>query len=297
MILLIGKNGQVGWELQRILSGFGQLISIDVPEINLVHPDSIRAVMREHRPSLVINAAAYTAVDAAEEEPELAMAVNGVAPGLLAEEMKRSGGALVHYSTDYVFDGKKKEPYREDDAPNPLSEYGRTKLAGEEAVRSVAAPHLIFRTSWVYGTRGKNFVLTMLRLSRQNEELRIVSDQVGAPTWCRLIAQVTVSVLERAGALTNPSSLPRRDGLYHLTAAGETSWYDFARSILALDLAKESQRMKRVVPVSAVEYPTRARRPQNSRLDCSRLCNAFDISLPHWEKSLREVMQEIADRV
>lgn len=296
MILLIGKNGQVGWELERLLGSLGPLVSLDVPDIDLADPESIRSVVRAQRPRLVVNAAAYTAVDKAEEERELAMAVNGVAPGLLAEEMKRSGGALVHYSTDYVFDGEKSAPYREDDRPNPVNEYGRTKLAGEEAVRAVAAPHLIFRTSWVYGARGQNFLLTMLRLFRQREELRIVADQIGAPTWSRLIAEVTVQVLRCSGAVGDPSALPRTDGLYHLTAGGATSWYGFAESIRELDPARETQLVRRLVPISTGEFPTWARRPRNSRLDCSHFCRTFGISLPRWDDSLGQVMGQIADR-
>ena len=194
-ILLTGKNGQVGWELERSLQPLGQVIAFDRSGLDLASPDSIRAVIREVKPELIVNPAAYTAVDKAESEPDLAMAVNGVAPGIIAEEAKRLGAALIHYSTDYVFDGTKAEPYTEDDVPKPINVYGKTKLAGEQAVQAIGVPHLIFRTSWVYGMRGKNFLLTILRMAKEKDELRIVDDQFGAPTWSRMIAETTAQVL------------------------------------------------------------------------------------------------------
>jgi dTDP-4-dehydrorhamnose reductase len=188
-ILLTGKNGQVGWELQRTLATLGEVVTLDRQDLDLADPDSIRRVVREHKPNLIVNAAAYTAVDKAEEESDLAMVINGTAPGILAEEAKRLSAAIIHYSTDYVFDGSKNTPYTEEDAPNPLNVYGRTKLAGERAIQAVGAPYLILRTSWVYGMRGKNFLLTILRLARERNEIKVVNDQIGAPTWSRIIAQ------------------------------------------------------------------------------------------------------------
>lgn len=194
-ILLTGSNGQVGWELQRTLATLGEVIALDRHGMDLVSPDSIRRTIREIKPSLIVNAAAYTAVDKAEFEPELAMAINGIVPGILAEEAKRLGDAVIHYSTDYVFDGSKNTPYTEEGAPNPLNVYGKTKLAGEQAIQAVGTPHLIFRTSWVYGARGKNFLLTILRLVRERDEIKVVNDQIGVPTWSRVIAQSTAHIL------------------------------------------------------------------------------------------------------
>ena len=222
-ILLTGKNGQVGWELQRTLAPLGEVVVLDRRQLDLSDPDQIRERVREISPDLIVNAAAYTAVDRAEAEPEPAMAVNGTAPGLLAEEAKRIGAAIIHYSTDYVFDGAKTTPYTEEDAPNPLNVYGRTKLAGEQAVQAAGVPHLILRTSWVYGMRGKNFLLTILRLAREREELKIVDDQIGAPTWSRTIAEATAQILTSGAWPVSGAS-----GIYHLTASGSTSWYGFA---------------------------------------------------------------------
>ncbi len=198
-ILITGTNGQVGFELLRSLAGLGTVIAAGRDELDLADPDAIRRTLRDTKPGLIVNAAAYTAVDKAEAEPELALAINGVAPGILAEEAKRLGAALIHYSTDYVFDGSKGAPYTEDDAPRPISAYGRTKLAGEHAIQAVGVPHLILRTSWVYGARGSNFLLTILRLAKEREELSIVDDQIGAPTWSRAIAMATAGILERLG--------------------------------------------------------------------------------------------------
>jgi dTDP-4-dehydrorhamnose reductase len=293
-ILLIGKNGQIGHELHRLLSNPAlNFIALDYPDIDLADPDSIITTLRTHQPSLVVNAAAYTAVDKAESEPDLAMAINGIAPGIIAGELKKTGGSLVHYSTDYVFDGKKNAPYTEGDRPNPLSTYGRTKLAGEAAVRSSGAPHLLIRTSWVYGSRGANFLHTVLRLAREREELRIVDDQVGAPTWSRLIAQATVDILSEAGAFDSPHVLEERGGLYHLTASGETTWYGFARKILDFDPRKSEQVLQRLTPIPTHEYPTPARRPLNSRLDCTAAGKAFGTELPPWDESLPLVMREL----
>ena len=289
-VLLIGKKGQIGHELRRLLRENDGYAAVDFPDIDLSSPDSIVSAINRFRPRLVVNAAAYTAVDRAENEPDLAMAINGTAPGIIAEELKKTGGALVHYSTDYVFDGSKAAPYSEEDTPNPLSVYGRTKLAGEEAIRNAGIPHLLIRTSWIYGARGQNFLLTVLRLAREREELRIVSDQIGAPTWCRTVPETTADILARAGAVETPAKLADRGGPYHLTAAGETNWYEFAREILNLDPEIEEQMVKDILPIPTSEYPTPAPRPLNSRLDCSLVEATFGIELPSWYESLRLVM-------
>lgn len=270
-ILLTGCRGQVGWELERALSPLGEVFSCDRQRLNLAAPDQIREMVRNTQPALVVNAAAYTAVDKAEEEPELALAINATAPGVLAEEAKRLGALLVHYSTDYVFDGTKPGPYTEDDVPNPINAYGRSKLAGEQAIQQVGGDHLILRTSWVYGLRGHNFLRTMMRLATEKPALRVVADQIGAPTWCRSIAETTAALLAR-------SEVPK--GLFHLTATGETSWHGFASAIVA---AAGSQ--AKVDPITTTEYPLPARRPANSRLDCSRL-RGLGIVLPTWERQL-----------
>ena len=232
-ILLTGKNGQVGGELARLLPEIGDVIAVDRQQLDLAHPDQIRRTIRDIRPQLIVNAAAYTPVDQAEEEESVARAINTDAPGVMAEEAKKIGAALVHYSTDYVFDGAKDTPYEETDPTNPLNAYGRTKLDGEHAIRQAAVPHLILRTQWVYGIRGKNFLLTILRLAAEREELRIVSDQFGAPTWSREIARATVNVLSqllRPNAGAQP--FERVSGVYNMTAAGQTNWHQFAVAIL-----------------------------------------------------------------
>jgi len=271
-ILLIGKNGQLGWELARSLAPLGELIACDRAAFDLAKPDQIAATVREIKPAVIVNAAAYTAVDKAESEPHLAQAINEQAPRILAEEAKKLGALLVHYSTDYVFDGTKAGSYHEDDATNPLGVYGRSKLGGELAIQASACRHLIFRTSWVFGPRGGNFLLTMLRLGREREELRVVDDQVGAPTSSRMIAEATAQVLRK----------PVGEGLFHLTAAGSTSWCGFAREIFSAASMKT-----RVIPIASAEYPTAAKRPRNSRLNCDKLRQAFALSLPTWQDETR----------
>jgi dTDP-4-dehydrorhamnose reductase len=279
-ILLTGKNGQVGWELQRTLAPLGEVVAVDRQTLDLADPDSIRAVIREIKPHLIVNPAAYTAVDKAESEPELAQAVNGIAPGVMAEEAKRLGAALIHYSTDYVFDGAKDGAYVEEDRTNPLNVYGKTKLAGEEAVRASGAAHLILRTSWVYGARGKNFLLTMLRLAKEREELKIVDDQIGAPTWSRLIAETTAQILaQRIG------QWPELTGLYHFTAGGKTSWHGFASTIVELGGLSA-----KLIPIPSTEYPLPAPRPKNSLLSNEKLAATFGLVMPEWEESLRLCM-------
>ena len=284
-ILVTGRNGQVGYELERSLQGLGEIVAVDSAEMNLADFDAIRAVMREVKPSLVVNTAAYTAVDTAESEPELAMRINGEAPGVIAEEARRLGAAVIHYSTDYVFDGNKAGPYNEDDVAMPLNVYGRTKLAGEQGVQASGAPHLILRTSWVYGTRGRNFLLTVRRLAAERDELRIVDDQYGAPTWCRTIADTTAHIVAMLGAGKHGIDhdlWQAKSGLYHLTAQGQTSWHGFAQAIVA---HRSTERKPAVTPIAAKDYPTPARRPANSVLSCQKLMETF-CQVPRWDSAL-----------
>jgi dTDP-4-dehydrorhamnose reductase len=267
--------------------------------MDLSDPDAIRRVVREAKPDLIVNAAAYTAVDRAESEPELALAINGVAPGILAEEAKRLGAALIHYSTDYVFDGSKAAPYTEDDEPRPINVYGRTKLAGERAVRAVDVPHLILRTSWIYSARGKNFLLTILRLAREREELSIADDQIGAPTWSRAIAMATGGILAHLGygqpAFRDACAVIR--GVYNLTAGGQTSWHGFAAAILANAAGARSgqsafalDRVPVLKPIPTEQYPLPAPRPRNSVLSHAKLERAFGVVMPDWKSSLADCM-------
>jgi len=286
-ILLIGKIGQVGWELRRTLAPMGQITCVDFPEIDLTSGDSIRRWVRESRPDVVINAAAYTAVDKAESEPDRAMQINGVAPGIMAEEAKKIGALLVHYSTDYVFDGTKTTPYEETDAPNPLGAYGRSKLAGDEAVRATGGAHLIFRLCWVYGARGQNFMLTIMRLARERDRLRVVADQTGCPTWSRMIAEATGQALRQAVVAGDWAAL---SGTYHLASSGVTSWQGFAQAIVNL-MPAEGKKCSVVEAISTAEYPTPAKRPAYSVLGCDKLERVFGLRLPHWEDSLRQVVE------
>ncbi|MBM3883521.1 MAG: dTDP-4-dehydrorhamnose reductase [Verrucomicrobia bacterium] len=288
-ILLIGNRGQVGWELERTLAPLGAVLAVDYPEVDLAEPDSIRRMARGFGPGLIVNAAAYTAVDQAETETELAMAINGRAPGVLAEEAQRLDALLVHYSTDYVFDGHKRGAYVEDDPPNPLNAYGRSKLAGEGAVRTATAAHLIFRLCWVYAARGRNFLLTIRRLAGQRDTLRVVQDQVGSPTWARLVAEATALALQRVGCSPDRAHFA---GTYHLSAAGATSWHGFAQAILEL-MPAELRRCERVIPISTLEYPTPARRPANSVLAGDKLDRVFGLRLPEWRGSLDQVVADL----
>jgi dTDP-4-dehydrorhamnose reductase len=277
-ILLTGANGQVGHELERSLQGLGEVVAPRRAELDLSNLDQVRDVVRAVRPGLIVNPAAYTAVDLAEREAGLAFRINAEAPAVLAQEARAVGAAMVQFSTDYVFDGSKPGAYVETDTPNPLNVYGRSKLAGEQAVAAAGIDHLILRTSWVYGMRGKNFLLTMLRLGREREELRVVCDQHGAPTWSRTLADSTALILAQARA-EGPAWWQRNGGVYHLSSAGDTSWCGFTEAIVEV-----AQLPCRVHPISSADYPVAARRPPNSRLDCakiSRLCN-----LPHWRHAL-----------
>jgi len=291
-ILLTGKNGQVGFELQRLLPPLGEVVALDVQDLDLASPDAIRAKVRTIKPQILVNAAAYTAVDKAESQPELAMQINGVAPGVLAEEAKRLNALLVHYSTDYVFDGTKSEPYNETDMPNPLSVYGRSKLAGDQAIQAVGAPCYIFRTSWVYGARGQNFLRTMLRVGRERPELRIVNDQIGAPTWARFIADMTAQVLSKVSG--NPDQAKEKSGLYNLTASGSTSWFGFAEAIfLEARSVTPDANVPKLIPIPTSSYPLPARRPANSCLNNSTIIQAFDLTIPHWKAMLTECIGQM----
>jgi len=279
-ILLTGRNGQVGHELERALAALGEVFSFDHKQLDLADPIAIVSRVREVKPDVIVNAAAYTAVDQAEKDVEQAMLANAAGPGFLAAEAQAVGALLVHYSTDYVFDGTKTTPYTEDDPTNPLSVYGKSKLAGEKAIQAVGGRHLILRTSWVYGPRGKNFLLTMLRLAREREELRVVDDQRGAPTSSIAIADATAEILKRHGADAN--------GLFHLTAGGETTWFGFTEAIV--ELARENlPRMPRLVPITTAEYPTPAKRPAYSVLDCSKASRSLGVQLADWRAALDKV--------
>ena len=305
-ILLTGRTGQVGSELLRLLPEIGEVVAPDRHELDLLNPDSIRRAVREIRPEFIVNAAAFTAVDVAETQEPDAYAINANAPGVLAEEAKKIGAAVIHYSTDYVFDGAKRTPYDEADSAAPINVYGRTKLAGEQAVCAAGVPHLIFRTAWVYSSRGRNFLRTILRLATEKEELRVVRDQFGTPTWSRDIAEATVKILAQLTSQGSSvaNSFSRISGIYHLTAAGETTWFDFARAILeeaahpspAIEWFDEATRRRslitrQIIPITTSEYPTRASRPLYSVLSNSRLRQTFGIELPHWRTQVHLVFE------
>jgi dTDP-4-dehydrorhamnose reductase len=293
-IVLTGPNGQVGHELRRALAPLAEVICLDRARLDLARPDLIPAVIRPLNPVLIVNAAAYTAVDRAESEPELAMRVNAESPAVLASEAERLGAAIISYSTDYVYDGTSRAPQREDQPCAPLNVYGRTKLAGDRALQAGATAHLILRTSWVYGARGQNFLRTMLRLGAEREELRVVDDQHGAPTWSRTIADLTAEIVTRLAARGGldsfPAALREVAGVYHLAAEGEVTWRGFAEAIFTLS---DLPRRPRVVPITTSEYPAPAPRPGYSVLDTTRLRSRFDVALPHWHDALRNVMDEV----
>jgi dTDP-4-dehydrorhamnose reductase len=284
-ILLTGVNGQVGFELARSLQGLGRVVALERGGLDLSDLDQVRRVVREVKPTLIVNAAAHTAVDQAETDVNAAMLLNAQAPGVLAQEAKRLGAGLVHYSTDYVFDGTKTGSYVEDDATNPQNVYGKSKLAGEQAIAESGCPHLIFRTSWVYGTRGKNFLLTMLRLGAQRDELSVVADQHGAPTWANTIAVLSANVLSQAVAGQGDSRdwWQQHSGVYHLTAGGATSWHGFAEAIFEFANLEKKPTVK---PIPAASYPTPAIRPSNSRLSNDKLADTFGLRAPEWREAL-----------
>jgi dTDP-4-dehydrorhamnose reductase len=302
-ILLIGANGQLGRELKRMLPILGDVTSLDRRQLDLSNEDEIRNVIRAHRPALIVNAAAYTNVDKAESERTLAQAINSQAPGVMAQEAKKIDASLIHYSTDYVFDGVKISPYKEEDPTNPQNVYGKTKLEGDLAIQESGAPYLIFRVAWVYSTEGRNFLLTILRLATQREELRIVNDKFGAPTASKEIAKTTTQILSQIRAKGNDSfSLIGVSGVYHMTAAGETTWFDFAEAILERALTYEASTpwfaaatnnrpliARNVIAIPTSEYPTPARRPPYSVLSNERLVRTFSVRLPDWRTQLRSV--------
>lgn len=291
-ILLFGKNGQVGWELQRALAPLGELVALDFDaslHADFTRPEGLRDTVRQLAPDVIVNAAAHTAVDKAEAEPDLAHTINATAPGVLAEEAARRGAWLVHYSTDYVFDGSGSTPRSEDAPTQPLSVYGRTKLAGEEAIRTSGCRHLILRTSWVYAARGGNFAKTMLKLAQEREQLRVVGDQIGSPTGAELLADATAHAIRAA------QDDEKLGGTYHVVAAGETSWHGYARHVLAK--AREAGVALKVAPeaveaVPTTAYPTPARRPLNSRLDTARFRAAFGLVLPDWQIGVDRMLAE-----
>ncbi len=286
-ILLLGKNGQVGREMEKTLATIGELTACDRRDLDLSNPDLIREKIRSLQPDVIVNAAAYTAVDKAESEPELAMAVNGAALGIMAEEAARLNALLIHYSTDYVFDGTKSTPHTEQDTPHPLNVYGRSKLAGEQAIVAQATRFLIFRTTWVYDAQGKNFLTTIKRLAGQKRELSIVNDQIGAPTWSREIARATAQAIEKYLAHPNPEQL---NGIYHLTAQGQTSWFGFAQAAAKYGLFDDLPHPPVLRAISSAEFPTPARRPMYSMLSNAKLLEKFGTQLPDWEVSLRECL-------
>jgi dTDP-4-dehydrorhamnose reductase len=303
-ILLTGKNGQIGAELAALLPRLGQVTAFDRHQLDLSKPAQIRQAIRNSRPHVIVNAAAYTSVDQAESQEGEARVINADAPAMMAEEAKRIGAVLVHYSTDYIFDGSKNLPYDENDLPNPINVYGKTKLAGERAIQDAGIPHLIFRTAWVFGTRGRNFLLTILRLATEREELRIVRDQIGAPTWSREIAKGTARILAQL-VEKGQEAFSRSSGIYHMTATGETSWFEFAKAILE-EASRTSPEIswfaaatgghplvvRLLTPVATEEYPTLARRPAYSVLSNLRLKHIFDSELPHWRRQLHSAFAE-----
>ena len=292
-ILLTGADGQVGGELRRALAPLGHVVALLRADADLADPDALRAAVRRVAPALVVNAAAFTAVDRAERERDLAFAVNARAPQVLAEEAARLGAPIVHYSTDYVFDGTKGAPYVEDDPVAPLGVYGESKLAGERAVAATSPAHLVLRTSWVYAARGRNFLRTMLRLAHERDELRVVADQRGVPTPARLVADVTAAIVARHGT-GEGVDLTGVAGTYHLAARGETTWHAFAEAIVALDPRRAARRCAAVTPIATAEFPTPARRPAYSVLDPARLERAFGLRMPAWRSQLELVMAELA---
>ena len=298
-ILLLGKNGQVGWELQRSLAVLGEVVALDRHGRDGLCGDltdlaGLARTVQSVQPQVIVNAAAHTAVDRAESEADLARTLNTLAPGVLAQEAARLNAWLIHYSTDYVFDGSGSKPWQEDDATGPLSVYGRTKLEGEQAIAASGCRHLIFRTSWVYGARGGNFAKTMLRLAAEREQLQVIDDQVGAPTGADLLADVTAQAMRQVllPMGQNPSA---PSGIYHLAASGETSWHGYARFVIAR--AQGAGRVlkagpEQVLPIPTSAYPTPAKRPHNSRLDTHRLRNTFGLTLPHWQDGVARLLAE-----
>ncbi len=288
-ILIFGRVGQVGWELRHKLACLGQVASVDFPEIDFSKPDTIRAAIAAAQPTVIVNAAAHTAVDKAEATPEPAWALNATGPAVIAEEARRLGALMVHYSTDYVYDGSKQGAWVETDTPNPLNVYGQTKLAGDEAIAAAGGDYLILRTSWVYGARGANFLLTMLRLAKERPELRIVDDQMGSPTTSECIAQATANILAQVLSPVG-GGMAGRSGVYHLTNSGATTWFGFAKAFLS-----KQATCPKLIPIPASEYPLPAKRPVNSVLSCEKLAETFGVRMPAWEQGLELVLETLAE--
>jgi dTDP-4-dehydrorhamnose reductase len=302
-ILLIGAAGQIGWELQRTLSPLGDIVVTNRSILDLIDEDAIRRTVRNAHPDLIVNAAAYTQVDLAEAEPDLAMKVNCHAPEAIAQEARRAHAGLIHYSTDYVFSGSSRRPYREDDEPDPLNVYGKTKLAGEKAIAAVDAPHLILRTSWVFGARGKNFLSTIVDLAREREELKVVDDQIGKPNWSRAVARATAEILAQLSSHNRRSiveGIAEASGTYHLCGEDHTSRFGFAEEIIAQYGRRASERglppprLKQLTPVSSAEFPTPAARPHYSVLSSEKMTRTFGVRLPSWREQLALAFDEMA---
>lgn len=290
-ILLLGSNGQVGFELARSLLPLGEVIALNRQQVDLTNLENLRATVQSIRPDVIVNAAAYTAVDKAEAERETAFLINAQALEVLAQEAKNLNALLIHYSTDYVFDGTKTTPYLENDATNPLNVYGESKLAGEQAIEKSGADYLIFRTTWVFAARGQNFVNSILRLAAEREELNIVADQIGAPTWARLIADTTAHCVRQA--CQERSANLFESGIFNLTSSGETSWFGFAQKIVEVARAKNVEFKNRVIsPIPTSKYPTPAKRPANSRLATEKLSQRFSVKMPPWEETLKLCLEE-----
>ena len=293
-VLLFGKNGQVGWELNRSLQPLGEIVALDRSDADFSNPESLREIIQNIKPDIIVNAVAFTAVDKAEAEEELAEKINGLAPGVLADEAIKLKALLVHYSTDYVFNGAKDSAYLEIDDTCPINAYGRTKLSGEQAIQSSGCEYLVFRTSWVYASRGYNFLLTILKLAKERENLSIVSDQIGSPTTARLIADITLVSLQQ--------SIKERElgdfssDLYHLSASGYASWYDFAQEIVnaVKQQSGEKLKIKDLKKIPSVDYPTPARRPNNSRLMLKKLEDKFGVDIPDWKNVLELCLEELS---
>jgi dTDP-4-dehydrorhamnose reductase len=294
-ILLLGKNGQLGWQLQRTLAPLGILDALDFPEIDLTNLERLSDIIHNIRPDLIINAAAYTDVDKAEQEPETAFAVNTHAPARLAEITSDLESAIIHYSTDYVFDGSKGQPYTEKDQTNPINVYGQSKLEGEQALLSGDCACIILRTSWVYSLRRDSFVTKVLGWSRKKETLKIVTDQIGSPTWARMLAEISAQILAKAGEDT-PSWADQHKGIYHLAGSGAASRFEWAQLILELDPNKKEQKVRDIQPALTADFPTPARRPLFTALDCNRFISQFKINIPGWKTSLELAMDVQAER-
>ena len=294
-IMLTGANGQVGWELARSLMPLGEVTALDRTQCDLSRPETLPGIIRQIKPDVIVNAAAYTAVDKAEEEDGLATIINGTAVGVLAKEARKRKARLIHYSTDYVFDGTKAEPYTEDDIPNPINAYGRSKLAGEDAIKQVGGEYLIFRTSWVFANRGNNFIRTILRLAQERDELKVVGDQFGTPTSAELIADVTALVLYRISNM--PILAEQISGTYHLTASGKTSWYDYSRLILETAI-RHGCRLRllpdKIAPITSAEYTLPAKRPECSHMDTYKIRSAFGLVLPSWQQQVERTIIDIS---